>query len=262
MGAAIGEARAVTDITDVSESTMKKAELLPFFVFSFVFLSLPRRLDVHLLHDRLLRLHEGGLCIDLGCAPTGLQRLRVLLRHLRHRDEAVGRGERLSPQVEDTLRTVVAELARACLGPLHLIGVDVDALLLRVAPAAGQLLEEVRLLLRARAAVLAGGNGPLAACALVLSEERLILAGLRHAELHLAAAAPLVLLACNRLLLHALHHLLLGCRLLHLALGLLLWRLALEHLQLQVVHLVTPQGVDVGLARTTCDPIAIDLLAL
>ena len=214
-----------------------------------------------LLHDRLLRLHEGRLRVDLGSRVVRLQRLRVLLRHLRDRHEAVGRSERLSAEVEDTLRAVVAELTRARLGPLRLIRVDVDAGLRRVAPAARQLLGQVRLLLRPRAAVLAGRNSPLAACALVLGEERLVLAGLRHAEFHRAAAAPLVLLALHRLLLHTLHHLLLGGCLACQALGLLLGRLIPQHLHLQVVHLVAPPRHDVGLARAPPHPLRVDLLS-
>ena len=164
--------------------------------------------------------------------------------------------------------TVVAELARASVGPLRLVRVDVDASVVGlVVPATCQLLlaghttrlyhlglQLAGLHLAAIANLLAhdphdGGHAGLlpsrdlavAAGAGVLQEKGGIAARLRHTELHLATLGPLLLLglhggADNLLLLLNLPALLLGQ-----ALGLCLGGLLLQGNPVLYVGLVTPR---------------------
>ena len=174
------------------------------------------------------------LLLDAALLPRGAA-LRLVLRRARHLGEAVLR-ERLGLQVEDLLLAVEAERARAGGLPLRLVGVDVDAgVLLGVVPAA-------REDLAARALRLALGHLLAArrAGADALLKEAGVLARLRHAELHLTALTPLLLLALHTEVHEASVALHLGRRLPLDPLGLLCGRLVLQHLDLGIVHLVAP----------------------
>ena len=129
--------------------------------------------------------------------PVVLAHAHALVARRRH--EAVDLGRLLPAQVEARGLAVVAERPRARVCPLRLVGVDVDARArLLVVPAPRELLVADAVALHRLAHRGALGHLGAAVRARAVRVERRILAGARHAELHLAAARPLLLLAVDQ----------------------------------------------------------------
>ena len=119
----------------------------------------------------------------------------------RRSHEAVDLRRLRTAEVEARSLAVIAQHARAGIGPLRLVRVDVDAgARLLVVPAARQLLAAHEVALHGLAVGLAHGHVCGAVGAGALREEGGVLAGAGHAELHLAALGPLLLLAVNQVL--------------------------------------------------------------
>ena len=112
--------------------------------------------------------------------------------------EAVDLRGLSATQVEALGLAVIAERARAGVGPLRFVGVHVDAgVRLLVVPAPRKLLVTDVVALHRLAHRLALGHLRTAVRARAVRVERRILAGARDAELHLTALRPLLLLAVH-----------------------------------------------------------------
>ena len=128
--------------------------------------------------------------------------LRLLLAHQVKAcwtpdNSAVGPAVALATRGASAVLALVAELSRACIGPLRLVWVDVDARSLRVAPAAGELLIADKVPLHRHAPRLPLRYVGVAVGTDALREEVCVLAGTRHAKGHRAVLRPPVLLTVD-----------------------------------------------------------------
>jgi hypothetical protein len=211
---------------------------------------LPRRLYDGRLHDGLLGCDEHRALVAVARGARAALRLRALGAKdgkaaavaAQHSGGHVALAEEaplLPPLLLVKTLAVIVEDSRLRIRKPGLVGVDVDTLLLRVAPAAGELLRQVRLLRSPRTRILPLGHVLLATGADALGEEASVLARLRNAPLH----APLSLLALHGVVHDTVVHLLVRRRLCLEARRALLGRLRAQHLHVRVVHLVAPRAL-------------------